>query len=152
MPKTDYFDQKIEDAFWQGASLGAPATLYFSFSTTAPTQVSTSFWNFTEPTTAGSYSRLSMTANATNFGPGSLTEPPTGGGYEIENLVALTFTTSSAAWSTGSTPLVAVGVFDSATIGAGNLWVYSSDSPTVTVNASGVIVSFPIGTFLDTNN
>lgn len=152
MPFTNYADQQIVQALLTGTALGAPATWYLALSTTAPTQAKGSaapFWNFTEPTAGtGGYARLSVAANTTEWGP--LGSEPSAG-YTDQNIVSLAWPASgSGGWSTGSTPLVAVGFFDAAS--AGNLWIYATLTPSVQVNATGVVVSFPADSLTVTDN
>lgn len=141
MPFTNYGLQAIlTNILGNSASAATPATYYLALSTTSPAQAkgSGTFWNFTEPTAGtGAYARLSITNNTTNFT--AIASEPTSG-YSIQNNVTFTMATSTAAWSTGATPLVAGGLWDASS--GGNLWAYGSLSPTVTVNQAGVAVTF----------
>jgi hypothetical protein len=153
MSFTNYADQQIINAVLADQALGNPSTWQMGLSTTAPSQVkggATPYWNFTEPTSGtGGYGRLAVAANTTNWG--AVGSPPTDG-YSGTNLVAVTFPGSSAAWASGATPLVAIGWWDSATVGAGNLWIFAPLAPTVTVSAAGVTVLFPASALVVTND
>ena len=61
----------------------------------------------------------------------------------IQNDTALEFGESSAAWSTGATPLTHFIIMDAAA--AGNMLGYGELTTPRTVNAAGVILRFPVG-------
>jgi len=110
--------------------LGVPAdgvaeTYYAALFTVAPTDSTSG----TE-VSGGSYARVAIANNATNF--------PAASSGSKANGVAITFPTSTGSWGT----VVAWGLFDASS--GGNLCFYGSVSPNVAVG-SGVAPSFPIG-------
>lgn len=113
-------------------------TLYIGLSSTTPTIAGA----FTEPTIGtGGYARI-VTSGASWNASASGT---------AANAATLSFPASSAAWTSGASPLTHVCYFDSPTgTAATNLVMFAPITPTVTVNASGVTVNFAIGALSDT--
>jgi hypothetical protein len=87
-------------------TFAVPATFYIALSTTTPTASGT---NFTEPA-GNAYARASVTNNTTNF-PASTTE-------SSSNATLISFPQATGAWGT----VTYIGIYDSATVGAGNCW------------------------------
>lgn len=88
---TDTREQKIADSqFGGGATTWAPATWYLGLSTTTPNGAG---GGFTEPS-GGSYARVAVTNNATNF-PAALTS---GGVTTKTNGIKCTFTPPTGTW------------------------------------------------------
>ena len=130
MAATTYGTALIAKAlFSQTTGILSLANLFFGLTTSDPT-VSGALTG--EPTATGSYARVSMTNNTTNF---PVANP-------VLNGTAITFATSSAAWSTGATNLAFWFVTDSATLGAGNMLMSGALTTGRSVNASGVTLSF----------
>lgn len=115
------------------------ATLYIGVSTNAfPT--TDALLKSGEPTSAGSYARIVVTNNATNFPVAAGSNPATSKLH-----VAFSFAASSAAWSTGATPLASWFIADAATLAGGNvLWSGALNPATDIVNGAGVTLSFAI--------
>ena len=86
-----------------------------------------------EVTNANSYARVSLTNNATNW-------PNASAGLK-SNGTTITFTAATGSWGT----IVAFGIYDSATYGAGNLLYFGNLSTAKTVGNTDV-VSFAVGT------
>lgn len=148
MPLTNYALQKVLQNVFGDVALTVPTTFYIGLSSTTPTQVSTSNWNFTEPTIGtNNYARISVT---NNYGNGSnffqIASEPTSG-YSVQNDLAFTFAASSGAWAGGAVFTYA-GIWDAST--AGNLWAYGALSPTVQVSNSGYSPSFAVGQLIIT--
>lgn len=85
---TDYLKHKILDEVYGGTAFSAPATLYLGLSTTTPAADGT---GVTEPA-GGSYARVAVTNNGTNF-------PSASGGAKANGTV-ITFPTATASWGT----------------------------------------------------
>jgi hypothetical protein len=108
--KSQYFSQKLLNLYFGGTAYSAPATLYFALYTVTPTAAG----GGTEATNSGAYARVAVTCNTTNWPAIS------GSSQTITNGAAITFTTATADWSSGSN-MVAAGILDSGTYGGGNL-------------------------------
>lgn len=122
---SDYLELEVLDHVFGAATYTPPATIYFSLFTAAPTDAG----GGTE-CTGGSYARVAVTNNATNF--------PAASAGAKSNGTAITFPTASASWGTA----VAMGAHDAST--AGNLlgWADLTVSKAV---GSGDTPSFAIG-------
>jgi hypothetical protein len=94
-----------------------------------------------EPSGTGSYARIAVTNNATNF-PASTTSTATG----TKKLhVAQSFAASTAAWSTGATALASFFFAATSTVQAGvPLWSGALSPATDIVNGTGVTFTFAI--------
>ena len=97
-----------------------PAEYYIGLSTTAPSVNGT---NVTEPSTSAGYSRVKLT---------NLSEPATG---VVTNSQAINFEESTASWGT-VTHFV---IYDSASVGKGNLLMYGQLSTPRSVEASTIM-------------
>jgi hypothetical protein len=115
------------------------ATLYIAVSTaTWSTSVTDATLTGGEPTSAGSYARITVTNNTTNF------PAPTGSNPCTSELnVSFSFATSTGAWSTGTTPLASVFIADALT-GGDVLWSGALTPATDIVNGTGVTFTFAI--------
>lgn len=129
-------EQAVLNTFFRGAALGAPATLYYALYTVAPTDAG----GGTE-CTGGSYARVGMTANTTNFAAASGSSPSSN-----SNLVAITFPTPTANWGT----VVALGILSAST--AGTLWRWTALTTPKTINNGDAAPSFAIGAYSGTEN
>ena len=146
MGSSQYLQLKLLDSvFGGGASQSAwtgGATWYCGVSTST---YSTTLLDATilgaEPSATGSYARIVVTNNATNF-PASTTSTATA----TKKLhVSFSFAASSAAWSTGATALASFFWADASTLGAGNcLWMGALSPATDAVNGAGVTFTFAI--------
>ncbi|MCX7016453.1 MAG: hypothetical protein NTW86_28500 [Candidatus Sumerlaeota bacterium] len=102
--KSDYLEAKVLDHILGGGDFARPATVYGALFTTAPTDAGGGV-----EVSGGSYARVGMTNNATNF-------PAASGTTTIkQNGTAITFPRATASWGT----VAAWALFDAAT--AGNL-------------------------------
>ena len=133
---SDYAENKATDLFLRGQAFTAPATLYFGLSTAACSDSSVG----TE-VTGGSYARVSLTANLTNWSgtqsAGSTTASSGTGGVTSNNS-AINFATPSAGWGT----VTHWGLYDASS--SGNLWICAALTSSKTIN-SGDSVSFAAG-------
>lgn len=125
MPTSNYLGNKLLDALLGDTPYDAPNTLYLALFTAAPTPSTSG----TE-VTGGSYGRVAITNNATNF--------PAASGKTKANAVALAFAAATASWGT----VVAVALMDAST--AGNILVYATLTTPRLVN-NGDTPSFAIG-------
>lgn len=125
---SDVGENKVLDAVYSAASLGAPATWYIGLFTAAAGESG----GGTE-VTGGNYSRIAVTNNATNF-PASSNGSKTNG-------TAFTSAVSSASWGT----IVGIGLFDAST--AGNMWSYAdiAGGDQQNINAANQQWSLPAG-------
>lgn len=119
--KSDYLENKILDHILGNTAFSPPATLYFGLYTAAPTDAG----GGTE-VTGGSYARVGMTNNTTNF--------PNASGGSKSNGADIAFPTATAGWGT----VTHVGVFDAAS--AGNLLYWAPLTSPVTVPSGGDIL------------
>jgi hypothetical protein len=109
----DYLEPKLLDHVFGGADYTRLATLYFGYSTTTVTDAG----GKTEPA-VGSYARVAVTNNATNFPAASGTNP-----CQKTNGVAITFPVASAAQGT----MVSWFIMDAAS--GGNMLFHGVISP-----------------------
>lgn len=122
---SNYLENAVLDHVFGASSYSAPATLYVALFTVAPNDTG----GGTE-VSGGSYARVAVTNNATNF--------PSASGGAKSNGAAITFPTATASWGT----VVAMGIYDAAS--AGNLlaWADLTSSKSVGINDTA---SFAIG-------
>lgn len=97
-------NQMLDLFFSKASNTTVPATLYFGLSSTTPTNTGT---NVTEPST-GSYARVAVTNNSTNF--------PAASGRQKANGTAVTFPTATGDWVSGSN-LTHFVIYDAASSG-----------------------------------
>lgn len=128
MGASNYLKNKLLDHLLGATVYTAPATLYLALYTIAPgdggggTQV-----------TGGSYVRLAVTNNSTNF------DPAVAGSKSNKALLALV--TSTANWGT----VVAYGFFDASTSGNLLTWALLNSAR---VMVSGDVLRFPAGSLV----
>lgn len=106
---SDYLEAKILDYVFGAQAFSAPATIYAALFTAAPTDAG----GGTE-VTGGSYARVAITNNSTNFPNSTGTSPTT-----KQNGTQITFPTATANWGT----CVALGLFDNSS--GGNLLAWT---------------------------
>src|SRR5690349_18898367 len=112
--KSDYLENKILDHMLGGPDYTRPATVYVALFTTAPSDAGGGV-----EVTGGSYARVAVTNNATNF-------PGASGGAK-QNANTITWPTATALWGT----VVAVGIFDAASGGNLLFWALLPASKTI---------------------
>lgn len=122
---SDYLENELLDHVFNNSAFTGPTTLYVSLFTAAPTDAG----GGTE-CTGGSYARVAVTANTTNF--------PVASGGAVANGTTITFPTATADWGT----CVAFGIHDAAS--AGNLLVWADLTANKTVS-NGDTASFAVG-------
>lgn len=105
--KSNYLENELLDHWLGNAAFSAPATVYIALFTAAPSDAG----GGTE-VSGGSYARVAVTNNATNW--------PAASGGSKSNGTAITFPAATANWGT----VVAVGIFDAST--SGNLLAWST--------------------------
>lgn len=123
--KSDYLENKLLDHVLGGGDYSRPATVYVALYTAAPTDAG----GGTE-VSGGSYARVAVTNNATNF--------PTASGGAKSNGTEITFPEATADWGT----VVAFGILDAET--AGNLLYWADLTTSKTIN-SGDTAKFAVG-------
>jgi hypothetical protein len=126
--KSDFLELELLDHVLGNAAYTAPGTIHVALFTAAPTDAG----GGTE-VTGGSYARVAVTNNATNF-------PAASGGLK-QNGTAITFPQATADWGT----IVAFGLFDAST--SGNLlywgWLGTDDGDLFTALASSEVLTVP---------
>jgi hypothetical protein len=122
---SQYLTNKLNDWLHGGGSYTVPTTTYFALMSVIPTTSTPG----TE-TTGGSYARPGFTNNATDW--------PNSSAQTKANAVAITWPTSSTAWSG---PEVAVAEYDA--VSSGNLLTFGPLANSVTVG-NGATPSVPI--------
>lgn len=130
---SNYLEDKLLDHAFGGSDYTRPATVYAALATTTPTDATTGT-NIVEPS-GGSYARVSITNNSTNF--------PASSGGSKSNGTAITFPTATASWGT----VTAVAIIDAAS--NGNIMAWGALTASKTVD-SGDTVSFAIGALVIT--
>jgi len=122
---SDFLELELLDHVFGNAAYSTPATLHVALFTAAPSDTG----GGTE-VSGGSYARVAVTNNATNF-------PAASGGAKA-NGTAVTFPTATASWGT----VVAFGIFDASS--GGNLLAWATLTTNKTIG-SGDTASFPVG-------
>jgi hypothetical protein len=122
---SDFLELELLDHVFGNAAYTAPATLYVSLFTATPSDTG----GGTEAT-GGSYARVAVTNNATNW-------PAAAAGAKA-NGTAITFPTASASWGV----VTQFGIHDAST--AGNLLVWGDLTASKTID-SGDTASFAVG-------
>lgn len=123
--KADFLENELLDHVLGNAAYSAPATVYVALYTVAPTDAG----GGTEAT-GGSYARVAVTNNDTNW-------PAASSGAKA-NGAAITFPTATADWGT----VVAFAILDAASGGNFLYWGDLTDNKTVD---DGDTASFAIG-------
>jgi hypothetical protein len=122
----DFLELELLDHVFGAAAYTAPATLYVALYTATPSDTG----GGTE-VTGGSYARVAVTNNATNF-------PAAAAGAKA-NGTAITFPSPTANWGV----VVAFAILDAAS--AGNFLCWGAITPNKTVNNGDPAPSFAIG-------
>ena len=122
----DYLENEILDHVFGGADYSRPATLYVGLSTTTITDAG---GNITEPS-GGSYARVAVTNNDTNF--------PAASSGAKSNGTAISFTEATGSWGTVTDFFIA----DASS--GGNILAYGALDESKIVS-SGETISFAVG-------
>ena len=102
---------RVLDQFFGAVSPTIASTYYIALSTTTPTNSGT---NFTEPSTSGTaYARVAVLNDKSHWGNAASSS--------LTNSTTITFPISTASWGT----VTYVGIYATATVGAGSLLYYS---------------------------
>lgn len=125
---SNFLANELLDHVFGAAAYTAPANLYFGLSTTTPTAAG---GNVTEPS-GGSYARVTVVNNATNF--------PAASGQAKSNGTAITFAEATGSWGT-CTHFV---LYDA--LSGGNMIAYGALTASRLIE-SGSTASFAIGDF-----
>ncbi len=135
---SDVTENKLIDHIFRGVAYTAPTTLYVSLHTTATTDAG----GGTE-VSGGSYARVAVTPNSTNFAntQNSGTGVSTGTGGQTSNLTAFTFPAPTANWGTISH----IAFWDASS--AGNMVVHGALAMSKTVNNGDPAPVISIGAF-----
>jgi hypothetical protein len=127
-----------------GTTTAAPSwqlnTVYVGLSTQATSGGSQASVLAAEPSSTGGYARIAIPNNQASFPLPSAASPSvlTAGG-------PFSFPASTAAWSSGATNLVTAFVSDSPTLAGGNMITFGPLGTPVSVNASGITLSYASG-------
>jgi hypothetical protein len=127
---SDFLENEILDHILSAATYTAPATVYIGLWTSALTDASTGAT--AGEVSGGSYARVAVTNNATNW--------PAASGGSKSNGADFTFPTATAGWGT----VTHFAILDSATLGAGNILYWADLTVSKTVS-NGDIVKFATG-------
>jgi hypothetical protein len=131
---TNFAENKIIDALLRGQAIGTPATWYVGLDTVTSDEAGSG----TE-VTGGSYARVAVTANLTNFcgtqSAGS-TVASSGTSGTSSNNNAITFPAPTANWGS----CTGWRLWDAST--GGNAWIYSALAAPKTVNNGDAAPSF----------
>jgi hypothetical protein len=119
---SDFAENEILDHVFGNSAYTIPTTYYFALYTANPTDAG----GGTE-VSGGSYARVAVTNNTTNF--------PAASGGSKSNGTAVTFPTATANWGT----VTSVGIFDAST--AGNLIAWNTLTTSKTID-NGDTASF----------
>ena len=130
---SDFLESLVADHLLRTTTWAKPTVLAVALCTAAPTDASTGA-TIVEVPNAGGYARKLHNPLNANW-----TDPAADG--IADNLLAITFNTATANW-TGS--ITHFAICDSATFGAGNVWIHGALTAARTVN-NGDTFSFPIG-------
>lgn len=125
----DYLEKELLDHVFGNAAYAAPATLYLALSTADPLDDGS---GLTEPA-GGSYARLAVANNATNFPAATGASPAT-----KSNGVQFDFVTATASWGV----ITHMAIMDAAS--GGNMLAHASLATSKTID-SGDTVNFKIG-------
>lgn len=125
---SDYLEAKILDEVFGATAFSAPGTLYVALFTAAPSDSG----GGTE-VTGGSYARVAVTNNTTNWPNATGTSPTS-----KANGTVITFPTATANWGT----VVAFGIFDASS--GGNLIAWADLNTSRTINSSDT-ANFGVG-------
>lgn len=131
----DFEEAAVLNAVFGASALGAAATHYAALYTVTPTDVSGSGTEVS----GGSYARVAITNNATNWPSATGTNPTS-----KANGVAITFPAPTANWGT----IVAYAIYDAAS--TGNEIVWGALTVNKTVNNGDAAPSFAIGALVIT--
>jgi len=131
----DFEEAAVLNAVFGASALGAAATHYAALYTVTPTDVSASGTEVS----GGSYARVAITNNATNWPAATGTNPTS-----KANGVAITFPAPTANWGT----IVAYAIYDAAS--TGNEIVWGALTVNKTVNNGDAAPSFAIGALVIT--
>lgn len=126
---SDSFANQLLDLAFSKATNNFPATLYVGLSSTTPTNTGT---NVTEPS-SGSYARVSVTNNATNW--------PAASSRSKSNGTTITFPTATGDWLSGAN-LTHFVIYDSSTSGNFVAWGELTSPVAVT---NGTQAAFAVG-------
>jgi hypothetical protein len=121
----------------------APGTVYFGLTQQAVSGATDALILSGEPTSTGSYARVAVTNNATNF-PAATGSNPTS---KTTGLVVSFPASTGSGYSSGASTLGTLFMADASTLGGGNVIWYGqiTSSGTLVVNTSGITISFATG-------
>lgn len=118
---SNYLEQQLLGVSLLGSSFTAPATVYLSLATS----IASDGDSFTEVATNTAYARLAI----------DFSEPTSPNDYTVVNSSDLTFATATTPWGT----VAHFGIFDTETIGAGNLLYWGDLTTSRSVQTNDVL-------------
>lgn len=133
---TDYLENKIIDWLLRGQAYTPPATSYIGLLTAAPSDSAAG----TE-VTGGSYARVAVASNATNWNSSDGDNDAASSGTDgtTENDVVITFPAPTADWGSATH----FGIYDASS--GGNLLIHAALSTPKTINNGDAAPSFALG-------
>ena len=141
--KSDYLENKLIDHIFRGVAFTAPSPLYIALYTSNPSDAG----GGTE-VTGGSYARVSVTPNSTNFAntQNSGTGASSGTGGQTSNLTTITFPAPTANWGV----VTGMAIMDASTSGNELYWCALTASKTI--NNGDAAPTFPAGSLTITED
>lgn len=149
---SDYLENKLIDHIFRGVSFTAPVTLYVALLTASPADPNTSGGLEIGTTTPNGYARVAITCSTANWastgGATTTTNPSAGTSGTTSNNGAIAFPAPTGNWFNGAGPaptqITHFGIYDAATIGAGNLMFHGALTTAKTVNSGDAVPTFAI--------
>lgn len=126
------FMKSVNEAVFRGGSLPTLTTLYISLHTASPGADGQT----ANEVTGGSYARVAVTSNTTNWGAATTADPSV-----IANATAITFPTATASWGT----VTHFGIWNSSTLTAAANFVGATVLTAPQAIASSNTASFAVG-------
>ncbi len=127
--KSIYLEKLVLDGIFGGATITLAPTLYIALFTTSPTEGN----DAGVEVTGGSYARVAVTNNATNFPAATQTGVAPA---SKNNATQYTFPTASANWGT----VTSFGIYDALT--GGNLLYWGAVNPVTTVLNTNIFIVY----------
>ena len=148
-----YARNLLADAALRGGTITFPATYYIALLAAKPGLTDT--YQEIGNVTPNGYARYAIPNSNTTWSeadvPGSM-EPMSVsvGPCRVSNNILIQFPAPTGDWKHGSpstaTPIKAIALFDSATIGAGNMWLWAMTGAAKTVNAGDLPLQIAMNT------
>lgn len=133
---TDFYENRLIDQWFRGQAVTIPGTLYVGLFKADPGEAG----SLAQEVTGGSYARVAVTSNATNWTAGA----DAGSAKRTSNGAAITWPSPTADWGT----VTHWAILDAATLGAGNVLVYGALGTARTILSGDNPPSMAIGSLV----